>query len=734
MKKILTPFLVILSLLRKIGRFYPFQLPFFQLRRHPFLMAVWGVFWAMGLGFIGQGVGVEMIFFSPGEGLSNPVWGTFAWGIAFGIFTTAYHLATFLLDAHHAGFLLHTGRNFIFIYALNNSLIPLAFLFFYIARYNKLHVDSPSLQAEIIALLFGTALVWGLALLYFGRWKLSLRALKVFLRTQMTGSSPKDETVRPSSGLWLLSGGERVGYYLSIPGGISAVIRQVPHSTALRLMESILTRGHMAALILEVIIVGLIFLWGYLQAVTDLYLPASVVVLVVGAMIIMLLGALDYWLKRVGQGFIAFIAFLGLLVWKVTYEALQASPVFGLSYDRLWPYTPPMWKSEVATQIASDSAFFARILERRLAAQNSPPPIFLWVTVSGGGWRSAYWTFLNLYLLDSLSNGRFYHALAGITGASGGLIGATYWRELHLFHPDRPPRTAEANRLTQDLLNPIFSSGLLGLLSPNAYWTDTLTRTTYPKGRDYAFETCLIQNTDAFHEHRLQDYAPYEQNGQTPLIIFTPACLSNSLQLIISPLPLSFLCWADQSPVALELNRLLPADQVRITSVLRMNAAFPFVLPAIRLPTHPPLDVIDAGAIDNLGQSLTLRLLWKQRHLLTTKTSKIIWIEIRDLPPPAFHASTSTHLPNALQNKLGGLYSAFAESRYHPMNLTLEVLRTLYPIPIEKYVLYYAPGPGGYTPPLGFTLLPQDRRSLLEAAYQESHLAYLRHILQTAGL
>lgn len=734
MKKVLPAFTAIFSFLHKISRFYPLQLPFFQLRRHPFLMAVWGIFWAMGLGFIGQGVGVEMIFFSPGEGLSNPVWGTFAWGIAFAIFTTAYHLATFLLDAHHAGFLLHTGRNFIFLYALNNSLIPLTFLFFYIARYNKLHLDSPSLQAEIVALLLGTALVWGLALLYFGRWKLSLRALKAFLKTNVTAQSRKDEAVRPSSGLWFLTGGERVGYYLCIPGGISAVRHQVPHSAALRLMESILTRGHMAALILEVIIMGLVFLWGYLQAVTDIYLPASVVVLVVGAMIIMLLGALDYWLKRVGTGFIVFMVLFGLLAWKIAYEARQASPVFGLSYDRLWPYTPPIWKPEVSNQIATDSMLFTRILERRLAAQRNPRPIFLWVTVSGGGWRSAYWTFLNLHLLDSLSNGRFYHALAGITGASGGLIGATYWRELHLFHPDRTPQIAEANRLTQDLLNPIFSSGLLGLLSPEAYWTDTLTRTTYPKGRDYAFETHLIKNTDAFHEHRLRDYNPYEQNGQTPLIIFTPACLSNSLQLIISPLPLSFLCWADQTPIAIELNRLLPAGQMRITSALRMNAAFPFVLPAVRLPTRPPLDVIDAGAIDNLGQSLTLRLLWKQRHFLTTKTSKIVWIEIRDLPPPILYTPASTHLPEAFQTKLGGLYSAFAESRYHPMHLTLEVLRTLYPIPIEKYVLYYAPGQGGHTPPLGFTLLPQDRRSLLEAAYQESHLAYLRRILHAAGL
>jgi hypothetical protein len=68
------------------------------------------------------------------------------------------------------------------------------------------------------------------------------------------------------------------------------------------------------------------------------------------------------------------------------------------------------------------------------------------------------------------------------------------------------------------------------------------------------------------------------------------------------------------------------------------------------------------------------------------------------------------------------------------MSLTLEVLRTLYPIPIEKYTLHYTPGPEGYTPPLGFTLLPRDRQSLLRAAYQPSHLTHLLHILHNAHL
>ncbi len=732
MKKVLLPLLSVLSFFQKVSRFYPFQLPFFQLRRHPFLMVVWGIFWAMGLGYIGQGVGVQMIFFSPGEGLPSPVWGAFAWGIAFGIFTTAYHLATFLLDAHHAGFLLHSGRNFVFLYALNNSLLPLAFLFFYIARYNRFHLESASLKIEISVLLVGTILVWGLALLYFGRWKLSLRSLKALLKPTMPSSRTRESGYL--SGLWLLSGGERVGYYLSIPGGISVVERRLPQNAVLRLMESILTRGHLAALVLEAIIVGLVFLWGYVQAVTDSYLPASVVVLIVGAMIMMVLGALDYWLKRVGMGLLTFTGLFILLAWKVAYEVRQASPIFGVSYRRVWPYKPPAWSPETQPQIAADSSAFAQVLKNRLAAQGDSRRIFLWVTVSGGGWRSAYWTFLNLHLLDSLSQGRFYQALAGITGASGGLIGATYWRELHLFHPDRPSSVAEADRLTQDLLNPIFSQGLLGLLSPSVYWEDTLTHTIYAKGRDYAFETRLIQNADAFHDRRLKDYTPYERSGQTPIIIFTPACLSNSLQLLISSLPLSFLCWADRTPIAIEMRRVMPVDHIRLTSVLRMNAAFPFVLPAVRLPTTPPLDVIDAGAIDNTGQSLTLRLLWKQRQLLAATASKIVWIEIRDLPLPNSPTALPQALPDAVRARLGGLYSAFAESRYHPMALSLEILRTLCPIPIEKHTLFYTPGPEGYTPPLGFTLLPRDRQSLRDAAYQRAHIACLRHILTSAGL
>ena len=710
-----------LDLLSHVIRFYPLQLPVFQLRRHPFLMALWGLLWAMALGFIGQSVGVEMIFYSPGEGLAHPALGSFAWGIAFGLFTIAYHLSTFLLDAHHAGFLLHSGRNFIFLYALNNSLLPITFLLVYIARYNQFHLESPTLRPEILALLSGTILVWALALLYFSRWKLSLRALRPLIKQALF--SPSDAPPL-TSGLWLFGSGGRVRYYLTIPGGIAPVAYQVPHQATLRLMEGILTRGHLSALILEVIIIGLTLLWGYIQSITDLYLPASVVVLIFGSLLLMTLGALDYWLKRSSLGLPAILVVFGLLSWKLFQEIYHISPAFGLSYDKRYLYRQPHWDTLIARQVAIDSLRFAQILQKRLANQSSQSPTFLWVTVSGGGWRAAYWSFLHLHLLDSLSNGRFYHTLAGITGASGGLIGATFWRELHLFHPDRPLSIHEANRLTQDLLNPLFSTGLIGLLSPTTYWRDTLTHTTYPKGRDYAFETRLVKNTNAF-SHRLKDYTPYEESGQTPIIIFTPACLTNSLQLLISPLPASFLCWADQTPVAIELRQLVPSDNLRITSVLRMNATFPLVLPAVRLPTSPPLDIMDAGAIDNLGQSLSLRLLWKQRALLAT-TAKIVWIEIRDLPPQ--------HTPTPRQPFLGGLYNAFAESRYHPNQLTLELLRTLYPIPIEKYTIHYTPDPSGYTPPLGFTLLSQDRQSLLRAAYHPDHLSHLRRILQSANL
>ena len=52
------------------------------------------------------------------------------------------------------------------------------------------------------------------------------------------------------------------------------------------------------------------------------------------------------------------------------------------------------------------------------------------LNVSGGGIRSAMWTFSVLQNLDKATDGSFFQNTHLITGASGGMVGAAYYRDV----------------------------------------------------------------------------------------------------------------------------------------------------------------------------------------------------------------------------------------------------------------------------------------------------------------
>ena len=94
------------------------------------------------------------------------------------------------------------------------------------------------------------------------------------------------------------------------------------------------------------------------------------------------------------------------------------------------------------------------------------------INTSGGGHRSATFTMSILQRLDSITNGEMMKKTFLITGASGGMIGASYFRELY-----RRKQNGENIRLQDkkyvddiagDLLNPLFSSFVArDLISPS---------------------------------------------------------------------------------------------------------------------------------------------------------------------------------------------------------------------------------------------------------------------------
>jgi hypothetical protein len=80
----------------------------------------------------------------------------------------------------------------------------------------------------------------------------------------------------------------------------------------------------------------------------------------------------------------------------------------------------------------------------------------------GGGLRSAAFAMNVLQVLDSITNGTMMKHTVLMTGASGGMLGAAYFRQLYWEKQQGHIASVRENKyvddIAKDLLNPLFAS------------------------------------------------------------------------------------------------------------------------------------------------------------------------------------------------------------------------------------------------------------------------------------
>jgi hypothetical protein len=283
------------------------------------------------------------------------------------------------------------------------------------------------------------------------------------------------------------------------------------------------------------------------------------------------------------------------------------------------------------------------ILENWKRKQNSERPTIILMNVSGGGLRSSTFVMNILQQLDSITKGNLMNQTFLISGASGGMLSAAYFRELYAERKKSKGINLQSNEytenITEDLLNPIFSSMVSrDLFAPAQKFS--IGPYEYLKDRGYAFEEKLNVNTGGIMNKQLRDYVADEKAANIPMIIFNSVITLDGRKLMIGTQPLSFMMKppafsTDKSygPDAVDFTSLFARQNpgnIRLLTALRMNATFPYVLPNVWLPTNPVIDVMDAGIKDNFGQETSFRFIDHFRDWLINNTSRIIILQIRD--------------------------------------------------------------------------------------------------------
>jgi len=293
---------------------------------------------------------------------------------------------------------------------------------------------------------------------------------------------------------------------------------------------------------------------------------------------------------------------------------------------------------------------------------------------------------------DSVCQGRLLQQTVLMTGASGGMVGAAYLRELMLLSKEGRVNLNDARyaeNMGKDLLNPIMLAATTGdwFIRYRRLHDDQY---TYSKDRATALEEQLQRNTGGAFDKRLSDYSLPEQSGEIPLLILSPTIANDGRRLIIGSQPYSFLCsesgGGELIQENVEFTRLFrehDAMHLRLSSALRMNATFPYVTPMAVLPSEPVMEVMDAGIRDNFGWKTTYRFIHEMRDWIETNTSGVIIVQVRDLPRDKDLGERSKTLLNKFSAPLGGIYGNLTRTQDYTGDEALQLLMGSLGVPVE---------------------------------------------------
>ena len=630
-------------LIKDIFYSFPVQLFILHFRKYQILLFFWFILVStINSGFL-KNFGADALFFSPEYLGEVNMLGALITGVALGVFIMSWNVTTFILHTKRFKFLATTATPF-FKYCLNNSILPLLFMVFYfikLYRFNDYRelMDVGAIINEMVGILLGFILLLAVSFIYFfGAEKTIVKAIapivgnpELFKKT-FTGKHHTDEF------------GLKVSYFISGRFRVRKV-RSVSHYRQ-DFIDTVFKRHHIAAIASMLLSFLFLVLVGFLLENRFFEMPAAASILVFFAIMIAVIGALTYFLQSWSlPAAILLIFFLDFLFKEEIID--PRNKAYGLNYinkENRPAYNKQSLQALCGNEkITSDKANMINILNRWKQKQTGDKPLMFFINVSGGGLRSAAFVMNALQKLDSISKGSIMKHTFLISGASGGMLAATYYRELYRYKLRDTSiaidKESYTDNISRDLLNPVFTSMIArDIFAPIQKFR--VGDFQYVKDRGYAFEKKLSDNTGGLLNVQIKDIRADESKALVPLLIFNSVIKSDGRKMMISTQPLSFMmkpCFlaADNNanPDAVDFSALFSKqqpDNLRVLTALRMNATFPYVLPNVWLPSRPVIDVMDAGLRDNFGQETTLRFLDNFKEWISQNTGGVVILQLRD--------------------------------------------------------------------------------------------------------
>ncbi|MDQ6890533.1 MAG: hypothetical protein M3Z56_09700, partial [Bacteroidota bacterium] len=623
---------------------FPIQLFLLHFRKFQVLLIFWFILFLTLTGHFLKIFGANALFLAP-EYLGNVnAGGAAITGMATAGFMMSWNITTFILHSKRCRFLATTSKPF-FKYCINNAIIPFCFLIVYFFEAYTFDRNNELLSLwEFIGIAGGFA--GGFFLLIMISFIYFFNADKRIVRKFKPGLSDFDENKNFARHEDALAGdnfGLQVGYYLTTYFTLKKA-RKVGHYSK-EFLDTIFKRHHLSAMITVLLAFMFMMLIGFFLDNKIFQIPAAASILLFFAILNAVIGALTYFLRSWSVLFVILLFIILNLLYK--YDVIDPrNKAYGINYNNA---SRPVYSLSKLAELASpgqmkkDKENMIGVLNRWKAKQDEKKPLMVVFNFSGGGVRSASFAMNILQKLDSISHGTIMKNTFLMTGASGGMLGAAYFRELerlkHHGENIQPGDKKYVDDISKDLLNPVFSSMISrDLLSPAQKFSVGPYR--YVKDRGYAFEEKLNENTHGLLNKNLGFYSTEESNAEIPLMILNAVITEDLKKLMICTQPLSFMMQEEyidstsrmSGPDAVDFAAMFKNEDpmnLRFITALRMNATYPYILPNVWLPSTPIIDVMDAGLRDNYGQETTLRFINVFKDWINENTRGVIVIQVR---------------------------------------------------------------------------------------------------------
>lgn len=430
----------LLARLAQVWYSFPVQLLALQVRQNHLLLALWMLL-ALFIGnHLATKFGVQYLFLEPEYKGTVGFASFFLVGIGLGGLVMTWNLTTYLLTARYFPFLATLERPF-GKYCINNSLLPIGFFVYYAWQLREflqaeLDFGNGQLFAVLSSLGLGVVVVIIAYIVYFrytNKDIASYPALKDLIRGRSSRRSFMPPGYRKMDVERIISGETawRVDTYLT-ENLQPRITRSIAHYSPHQILR-IFKQNHLNALVLQTFLLIVLMGIGFGIDYDWIRIPAGSSIFILFSVVAAFAGAITYWFHTWRTTiFILLLVGINLVTGRDWFS--YRNKAYGMDYSTTLPVYQYSRLVEIAApdNVARDQDSMRLVLDRWKARTGEEKPRMVLLCVSGGGLKATFWTTNVLQSAQRATQGKMFAHTSLISGASGGMIGAAYFREIQL--------------------------------------------------------------------------------------------------------------------------------------------------------------------------------------------------------------------------------------------------------------------------------------------------------------